>query len=191
MGQAMDSLNRVCTMCALGLALALAGCGEARDRGAQGAALFERPFSRAIVDVSGARIGTLSGTPGDKGVTVRVDASGLAPGNHGMHLHAAGRCDPPGFASSGAHWNPAGRAHGLDNPDGPHDGDWGNIRAGEDGTAAADRLIPRYHGKFPEAGLALVIHDRADDERTRPDGGSGARIACGVVLPGAGGAPAI
>ena len=32
-------------------------------------------------------------------------------------------------------------------------------------------------------GTALVMHAAADDQRTDPSGGSGARIACGVVTP--------
>lgn len=168
---------------AAAVALLLAACGGAPERGGGGGAeLFERPFARPIVDASGARVGTVSGTPGDKGVTIRVEVARMSPGQHGMHLHEAGRCDPPDFSTSGAHWNAARRSHGHDNPQGPHDGDWGNLTVGEDGTAATDRMIPRYHGKFPDAGLSLVIHAQPDDERTDPSGNSGARVACGVVV---------
>lgn len=168
---------------AAAFALLAAGCGEAPQRSREtGAPLFERPFSSAVVNASGERIGTVSGTPGNEGVAVRVEAERLPPGDHGLHLHEAGRCDPPDFASGGGHWNGQGRKHGHDNPAGPHDGDWGNLTAGADGKGAADRLIPRYHGKIPAAGLAVVIHAGADDERTDPSGNSGGRIACGVVL---------
>jgi Cu-Zn family superoxide dismutase len=33
-------------------------------------------------------------------------------------------------------------------------------------------------------GSALVVHERPDDMRTDPAGDSGARIACGVIVPG-------
>lgn len=167
---------------ALALAL-LAGCGPAPERRETGAELFERSFSRPVVDAAGREVGTVSGTPGGQGVAITVALRGLAMGQHGLHLHEAGRCDPPDFATAGGHWNAARRAHGHDNPAGPHDGDWGNIAVGADGAGTAERLVPRYHGKIPAAGLALVIHADPDDERTDPGGNSGARVACGLVLP--------
>lgn len=168
------------------LALALlAACGPAPERRAAGAELFERPFSRPVVDAAGRPVGTVRGAPGAQGVAIAIAVRGLQPGQHGLHLHEAGRCDPPGFASAGGHWNAARRAHGHDNPAGPHDGDWGNIAVGADGAGAAERLVPRYHGKIPAAGLALILHADPDDERTDPSGNSGARVACGVVVAGA------
>lgn len=163
-------------------AMTLAACGGAKERRDAGALLFERPVTRPIVEAGGAQVGTASGSPDEKGVTIRVTVQGLAPGRHGMHLHAAGRCDPPGFASAGGHWNAARKSHGHDNAAGPHDGDWGNLDVGEDGAAVTERMIPRYHGKIPAAGLALVIHADPDDERTDPSGNSGARIACAVLV---------
>jgi len=159
----------------------LCGCGGVAERRVE-QALFDQPFSQPIIDSSGTRIGTVSGTPGEKGVTVHVAVEGLSPGDHGLHLHEAGRCDPPDFASAGAHWNAQGREHGHDNPDGAHDGDWGNLSVDADSAGTTDRLIPRYHGKIPQQGLAVVIHEGADDERTDPSGNSGARIACGVLM---------
>lgn len=163
-------------------ALALpTACGTALERGQAGAELFERPFSRPVVDAAGGQVGTVSGTPGDNGVVMSVAVRGLPPGQHGMHLHEAGRCDPPAFASAGGHWNAAARKHGHDNPQGPHDGDWGNLAVGADGAGTAERVVPNYHGKIPAAGLALVIHADPDDEKTDPSGNSGARIACAVL----------
>lgn len=171
---------------AAALALLVAACGQAPERREVGAELFERPFSAPITDAAGRAMGTVSGAPGGQGVVIKVAVRRLPPGQHGLHLHEAGRCDPPDFASAGGHWNAARKLHGHDNPQGPHDGDWGNIAVGEDGAAAAERLIPRYHGKIPAAGLALVIHADPDDERTDPSGNSGARMACAVVLAAGG-----
>src|SRR5262245_27277651 len=50
------------------------------------------------------------------GVRFRVEAAGLAPGTYGVHVHAVGRCDPPGFESAGPHWNPTSHQHGRLNP---------------------------------------------------------------------------
>lgn len=166
--------------------LLLGGCGsDAGDerRGPDAAtALFQKGVASPIVDAAGAAIGTLTGRPGAKGLTLLAEVRGMTPGQHGVHLHEAGRCDPPDFASAGGHWNAQGREHGNDNRRGPHDGDLGNLDVGSDGSGRIDRIIPRYHGKIPDAGLALVIHAGRDDEVTDPSGISGARVACAVVL---------
>lgn len=39
---------------------------------------------------------------------------------------------------------------------------------------------------FDADGSALVIHADADDQMTDPSGNSGDRIACGVIMQGAG-----
>lgn len=118
---------------------------------------------------------------------VRVEATGMSPGAYGVHLHAVGRCDPPDFASAGPHWNPSGRMHGRENPDGPHKGDLPNLLVGADGRGSFEYRIPdaalgsRTGDLLDEDGAAVVIHERADDLRTDPSGNSGARIACGVL----------
>ena len=173
---------------ACALALLAGACGEgsapARDEGGAAVALFRDGFKAPLIDGAGKAIGSVSGTHGEKGLTVHIEAKGLTPGEHGIHFHEAGRCDPPGFASAGAHWNASGREHGHDNVKGAHDGDLGNLTIGADGSGSTDRILPRWHGRFPDAGLSLVVHAGADDERTDPSGNSGAPIACAVVLRG-------
>jgi superoxide dismutase, Cu-Zn family len=121
------------------------------------------------------------------GVRLRVDVTGLAPGAHGIHIHAVGKCEPPSFDSAGPHFNPDGKHHGLDNPAGPHAGDFPNLIVGPDGSAKASfldsrvTLGPGSHSLFPAGGTSLVIHADPDDERTDPAGNSGPRIACGVI----------
>ena len=99
-----------------------------------------------------------------------------------MHLHEVGKCEGPRFESAGAHWNPGGRQHGHDNPQGPHAGDLPNIRLEADGLAKAEYLFPKGSGEYPQ-GLALVIHADPDDDKTDPSGNSGERIACAVLFP--------
>jgi Cu-Zn family superoxide dismutase len=174
------------------LIAALAACGQGTEpRGGNDrvTAIFTQGVSASVVDSAGKAIGTIAGRPGKQGLVVSIDVRGLATGEHGLHLHEAGRCDPPRFASAGAHWNISGRRHGHDNPAGPHDGDWGNLVVDADGRGLAERLIPRWHGKVPDSGLALVIHAGSDDERSDPAGNSGARIACAVLVPPAAPAP--
>jgi Cu-Zn family superoxide dismutase len=49
-----------------------------------------------------------------------VDAKGLPPGVHGIHLHTVGKCDAPGFTTAGGHLNPDGPISGAENPAGSH-----------------------------------------------------------------------
>jgi len=120
-------------------------------------------------------------------VRIVVQASGLTPGRHGIHVHAMGRCEPPAFESAGEHLNPLGKRHGLENPEGPHVGDLPAVEADANGqteyVAVTDRLTlgPGPNSVFDADGSALVIHASPDDEMTDPAGNSGARIACGVL----------
>lgn len=119
-------------------------------------------------------------------VEVRVQAAGLPHGQYGVHIHTIGRCDPPGFESAGAHWNPTGRQHGRLNPQGHHLGDLDNLVVNADG-GRLEFAIPGATLRGGEApiidadGAALVIHAAPDDNRTDPSGNSGARIACGAL----------
>jgi Cu-Zn family superoxide dismutase len=139
----------------------------------------------ALVSASGQTLGTVRAwdTPG--GVTFRIEARGLPLGIHGVHIHAVGRCDPPGFTTAGAHWNPAGRQHGFNNPAGAHAGDLPNISVAANGVVHESVTLPRatYAQLLDGDGSALVVHAAADDYRTDPSGNSGARIACAVLQP--------
>jgi superoxide dismutase, Cu-Zn family len=145
-----------------------------------------------LVNASGQTIGTVRAWQTAGGVTFRVDATGLPHGLHGIHVHSVGRCDPPDFASAGAHWNAAGRHHGFNNPQGPHAGDLPNVEVAANGVlgqavtlpGAALTGTPGVSGVLLDAdGAALVIHAGADDYATDPSGNSGARIACAVIQP--------
>ena len=130
-----------------------------------------------------------SDLPEAQRVKIALEVEKLPPGPHGFHIHAVGRCDPPDFASAGAHFNPEGKKHGLKNPEGPHAGDLSNLVVGPDGTAKATASAPRVtlgagpNSVFQPGGTALVIHAAPDDDVTDPAGNSGARIACGVITP--------
>lgn len=140
----------------------------------------------------------LRNAAGDRAGRVRVweDADGvrilarvrdLPPGQHGIHLHAVGKCDPPDFATAGGHFNPAGKQHGLKNPAGSHAGDLPNLEVAADGRGGLNyvtRLVTLGSGPtslFGPDGSALVIHASPDDEVTDPSGNSGGRIACGII----------
>jgi len=132
--------------------------------------------SAAMIRADGSRAGAVSLTESGDKAWLAIDASGLPPGIHGMHVHAVGRCDVPDFASAGPHWNPTDRKHGLENPEGHHAGDVQNATINADGRLYKVVEIPR--GAMDQDGFALVIHADPDDHRTDPSGNSGARIAC-------------
>lgn len=139
----------------------------------------------ALVNSAGQPIGSVTPAQTSGGVTLAVVASGLPHGLHGIHVHANGRCDPPGFESAGAHWNPAQHKHGLQNPQGPHAGDLPNISVASNGVARETLVLGGISlATLADAdGSALVIHAVADDYMTDPSGNSGARIACAVLAP--------
>jgi Cu-Zn family superoxide dismutase len=140
-----------------------------------------------LVNALGAPIGNVRAWQTSGGVTFRIDASGLPHGIHGLHVHSVGRCDPPDFTSAGAHWNPAGKQHGMNNPQGPHAGDLPNVDVAANGVLAATVTLPgATMAELLDAdGAALVLHAKADDYMTDPSGNSGGRIACAVVRPAA------
>jgi Cu-Zn family superoxide dismutase len=142
-------------------------------------------------DVSGADIGTARFTQDATGrVHLTVHVKGIAPGRHGLHLHAIGACDagtPTPFSSAGSHYNPTRRQHGHDNPLGHHAGDLPNLVVNAAGVGRLSETLEQFTlSALADAdGTALVLHQNEDDRRTDTGpsgpGNSGARIACGVV----------
>jgi Cu-Zn family superoxide dismutase len=132
-------------------------------------------------------VGAAEIVQGANGVAISVKVTMLPPGNHGIHIHEVGKCDPPDFASAGGHLNPERKQHGLENPQGPHAGDLSNLEVGPDGSGSLAVTTNRVtlsggaDSLFGPDGTSLVIHANPDDQRTDPDGNSGARIACGAI----------
>lgn len=168
---------------AAALPLALGACETTGEP--QGGPTF------ALVNAAGQSVGSVRmwETPG--GVTFRVAATGLPHGNHGIHVHSVGRCDPPKFDSAGPHWNPEGAKHGFNNPAGPHRGDLPNLTVAANGVVneAVSLAGGSVAAMLDADGAALVLHAAPDDYATDPSGNSGDRIACAVissVVPAAG-----
>lgn len=166
-------------------ALAVAGCARERADGDYEPGTPPGPgsISASLRDGSGAVRGEARVSQQEGDLRVRVEASNMAPGAYGMHIHAVGRCDASEFASAGPHWNPLGRQHGKDNPAGMHKGDLPNLLVGADGRGTLEYVVPavRLPALTDADGAAIVIHAQPDDFRTDPSGNSGARIACGVL----------
>jgi len=141
-----------------------------------------------LLNTKGAPVGTATFSEKANGVQLDLKVSNLPPGLHGFHIHAAGRCQAPDFASAGPHFNPEDRQHGWDNPQGHHLGDLQNLEVGPDGKAKVRVLVPGVtlgegpKSLFREGGTALVIHAKPDDGKTDPAGNAGPRIACGVII---------
>ena len=109
--------------------------------------------------------------------------TGLAPGNHGFHIHEFGDCSAADFTSAGGHFNPAGNPHGGPKDAKRHEGDMGNVEAGADGSATIDYTDNelRFEGSQSILGRGVIVHANPDDFKTQPTGNAGGRVACGVV----------
>lgn len=160
--------------------LALAGCA--------GVGQLADTQSVTLRDAAGETVGTAVLTPATEGVQVVLSVNRLPAGTHGVHLHMTGQCDPPDFTTAGGHFNPTGRQHGFENPNGAHAGDLPNMTVDANGRGSLSGVARGVtldgsgaNSLRKPGGTALVVHASADDYRTDPSGNSGARIACGVI----------
>ncbi len=124
-----------------------------------------------------------------KGDTVSVHAkiSGLAPGEHGFHVHEIGDCSAPDAKSAGGHFNPASTDHGHPKGETHHAGDLGNITANAEGVAELSIDLPTSYLSLADGaannitGRAVVVHGGTDDLKSQPSGAAGPRFGCGVI----------
>ena len=151
-------------------------------------ALAADTASAQLVGPNGEEMGTVEMQQGPTGVLISVQASGLAPGEHGLHIHQVGTCEPD-FDAAGEHYAPGGTGHGFLSEGGPHAGDLANIVAGEDGTAKADQFTTLIslaedatNTVFDEDGSAVIIHENPDNYADAD--AAGGRVACGVIEAG-------
>lgn len=145
-----------------------------------------RPQAAAVISGSKSHPG-LSGTvrfyQTDQGVIVCAEITGLPQADlpcqeriFGFHIHTGADCggnmDDP-FSDAMSHYNPGGCEHPH------HAGDLPPL-FGARGLALCAFLTNRF-SVDEVIGRTVIIHDHPDDFTTQPSGGSGTKIACGVI----------
>jgi Cu-Zn family superoxide dismutase len=167
------------------LATLLAGAC-ARHAPAPGAAIGPSAAGD-FISFDGRKVGEAHLTQTARGVRVQAEFAGIAPGVHGLHIHAVGQCVFPAFTTAGPHFNPATKKHGFLNPEGHHAGDLPNVSIPTTGgvkvdTTTNDVTLAAGAGSLLDTdGASLVLHDSPDDYKTDPSGNSGKRIACAAL----------
>lgn len=130
--------------------------------------------------------------PSDQGVktvSISIKVRGLSEGEHAVHIHETGQCEPCGDA--GGHFDPGPNSN--PSPDGNHPfhmGDLVNIDVNRRGKGKLKALTTRITlspgplSVFDDNGSAFIIHDFEDT--FCPDGAvagcaGGSRAACGII----------
>lgn len=134
-------------------------------------------------------IGTITLKDSNAGLVLTPKLSKLAPGQHGIHVHALPDCravekDGKSVAglAAGGHFDPEQSAKHLGPAGNGHKGDLPFLTVDEKGNATQPLTAP--HLTLADLkGHAIVIHEGGDNysDEPKPLGGGGARVACGVV----------
>jgi Cu-Zn family superoxide dismutase len=145
-------------------------------------------------DRQGESVGTVRLVEVAGGTQMSISVDGLPQGKHGFHIHAGTVCGPSAdkatgktvaFGAAGKHFDPMATNKHRGPDGGGHAGDLPNIDVDADGQGALtyfDKNVTLSPGPRSIAGKAIVIHAKEDNYTDAPPvGGSGARIACGIV----------
>ncbi|XP_020295228.1 copper chaperone for superoxide dismutase isoform X2 [Pseudomyrmex gracilis] len=127
-----------------------------------------------------------------EGCIIDGTIDGLAPGEHGMHVHECGDISK-GCESVGEHFNPNNSPHGgpEDELSRRHIGDLGNISADTTGRAIF-RKIDKFITVSDIIGRSLIITEDPDDlgrgnsPESKINGNSGTKLACGIIARASG-----
>lgn len=152
--------------------------------------------SAELQDAAGTALGTVTFTETAEGLEIAVTATGLPAGKHGFHVHSEGSCDASTddagmevmHGAAGGHFDP----NSTENHAGPevdsatgHAGDLPNLEVAEDGTANITFITTKMtvsEGPTSLVGRTVMVHANEDNYTNEPkNGGSGDRIACGVI----------
>ena len=121
------------------------------------------------------------------GLSIKIDVSGVADGEHGFHVHEKGDCSPgtkDGKAVAGLAAGPHFDPHSTKTHKGPdgggHGGDLPKLTAA---GGKIDQAVTVKDLKLADVtGRSLMIHEGGDNYSDHPENGGGkGRIACGVI----------
>ena len=133
---------------------------------------------------TGALLGHIAVRQVPEGIQLSPDLHGLAPGQHGFHLHENASCEPgekdgkvqAGLAA-GSHYDPDKTGKHL-GPEGQgHKGDLPMLMVSPEGNATTAVTSTRLRADDIK-GRSLVIHAAPDNYGDQP---GGSRIACGII----------
>ncbi|KAI9257186.1 copper/zinc superoxide dismutase [Phascolomyces articulosus] len=147
----------------------------------------------AVAYLQGAAYATIglvwfSQEKGSQSTNVYANITGVAAGDHGLHIHQFGDLSQ-GCASLGPHFNPFNKTHGGPTDTEKHPGDFGNVVADGDGKVQFHLTVDSldFSGDNSILGRGIVLHAGKDDlgKGNSPDskltGNSGERLACGII----------
>ena len=113
-------------------------------------------------------MGSVSFIQTPAGALLRLSLKDAPAGEHAFHIHAVGKCEPPGFESAGGHFSPANAHHGMSGPG--HAGDMPNLHVPASGALDLEVLNAsitldkdKTNSVFHPGGTAIVIHAGKDD----------------------------
>jgi len=127
-------------------------------------------------------------TETDGQVSMTAIISGLAAGEHAIHIHNSSDCSSADGKSAGGHWNPTAQPHGKWGAEtGYHKGDIGNFTADENGhgtiTFATNEWCIGCGDETKDIlGKGVIVHAGADDLTSQPSGAAGARVSCAGII---------
>lgn len=175
-----NSLYGGMTILAVAAVFCVAGCSKTpatNTEGASKAVAYMHPTEKNKAT------GFVSFTREGNGVRVVAQLQGATPGPHGFHVHEYGDCTSPDANSAGGHFNPTGQQHGAPADVKRHVGDLGNIEVDASGAGKYEILDKSIKLDGPQSiiGRSVVVHAGPDDFKSQPTGGSGNRVACGVI----------
>jgi len=114
---------------------------------------------------------------------VRANVINATPGNHGLDIDT-GTCSSANIAT--AVFNPTHEPHASPTQTEHQAGEIGNLTVVPDRTGMMEAQV-QVQGKTPFTdwnqiiGNSVVLHIKADDFSTQPDGNAGIMVACGEI----------
>ncbi|MBY6680449.1 superoxide dismutase family protein [Rhodococcus sp. BP-316] len=168
-----------------------------------GGSATEAAMTGDLRSPEGETMGTVSFAEVDGHLEVTVEAEGLTPGFHGLHMHQNPVCEPDSVAPTGgepgAFLSAGGHLQVNGNTGHPASGDLTSLQVREDGTADLTTTTDSVTLDDLRGGVAVIVHSAADnfaniptrytlpdgqpvpDATTLSTGDAGSRVACAVV----------